>query len=724
MQDAWTISIDERWIAWLTFDVPDRSVNVFSERSLAELDERLAELEINEAIKAVAIRSGKDDSFIVGADIDELASIENEEDALYKSQGGHAIFARLAALPVPTVAVIHGNCLGGGLEFSLACTYRLVTGDPATRLGLPEVNLGILPGWGGTQRLPRLIGLPAALGMILTGRPVDARKARRLGLADGTVAQAFMQQQAGDFIDTVLKRSGRRAVERKRRKARGRVGRLLSETATGRAIACRSARRSVMKKTHGNYPAPLEALAVMRRTAAGPLSDEGVAIEQAGFAKLACTPISRNLVWLFQSSQRLRKLETGKEKHRVAPKRGAVVGAGIMGGGIAWAMSSRAGIPVRLKDISWDAVESGMAAAARMNKSLLKRRRMLPGEMSVAMHRIHPTLDYTGFEGVDVVVEAVVENLAIKQHVLREIEQHVAGDTIIATNTSSLPLADLQSALSNPKRFVGLHFFNPVNRMPLVEVVGTKKTSARTIASAVELVKAMGKTPVVVGDCAGFLVNRILLPYLIESAWMFQEGVALTRIDQLLERFGMPMGPLALVDEVGIDVGYKVACVLERAYGDRMHVPDALGAVVDSGELLGRKSGMGFYRYEKKGDRTPNPDVTRIVEAACARDGITVGAPADETIVDRAILIMVNEAARCLEEGVVEDAESLDMAMVMGTGFAPFRGGLLRYADELGLDTVARRLEELAAACGERFEPTDLIRQMARRGDRFHNDAA
>jgi len=718
--NSWTLHVDSDWIAWLTFDLPGSSVNKFTEASMSELAERLDQLATDEAIKAVAIRSGKSDSFIVGADIDELAAIRTTSDALSKAKRGHEVFAKFARLPVPTIAVIHGAALGGGLEMALACDYRLVTDDPGTSLGLPEVNLGIIPGWGGTQRLPHVVGLSAALPMILTGKPVNARKAYRLGLADGIVPRAFLEQRTRQFIERILRGSGRRSVLRRREAVRPRVARVLDRWGLGRRTICRVAKRQVMSKTRGQYPAPLEALSVLRRTYKPTTPPDGYDVEARAFSRLACSPISRNLVWLFQASQRLKR--AGRDdRGSVTVEAGdhaAVVGAGIMGGGIAWALS-RGGMHVRMKDLEWGAVASGMAAAARMYGAMVKRRKISTREQGLAMLRITGTVDYTGLDTAKVVIEAVVEDLEIKKRVLREIEEHVSPETIICTNTSSLPLNELASGLKHPKRFAGLHFFNPVNRMQLIEVVGARKTSRRTVMTLVELCRLMGKTPVVVGDCPGFLVNRILLPYLIESAWMFEQGVSIQRIDSALERFGMPMGPLALVDEVGIDVGYKVAKVLESAYGERMHVADVLGRVVESGELTGRKSGRGFYLYNRK-DRKPNPRLTELTADARRRDGLSEADLGEDEIVDRAVLIMVNEAARCLDEGIIDDPEKLDLAMVLGTGFAPFRGGLLRYADERGLEPIRQRLEELALMYGDRFRPVPLIEKIARRGGRFH----
>jgi 3-hydroxyacyl-CoA dehydrogenase/enoyl-CoA hydratase/3-hydroxybutyryl-CoA epimerase len=665
------------------------------------------------------IRSGKKDSFIVGADIDELARIADEDDARAKAEAGKAVFSRLAALSVPTVAVIHGACLGGGLELALACRYRLVTDHPKTSLGLPEVNLGIIPGWGGTMRLPRLVGLPQALTMICAGKPAKGRRAYKIGLADAVAAPPFVEDETRRFIDRVLTRKGAAEVLKRRRQRQPRMMRLMAATPLTRALIYRQTHKQIRKRTKGHYPAPLAALGAVRAAYGRGAPPTDSTAETDAFARLVCTPISRNLVWLFHANQSMKKAGTAGG----APvQRAAVVGAGIMGSGIAWAFAN-AGITVRLRDVDWDAVGRGMGKAAGAFRALVKRRKMTDGQMNLAMHRIAPTVDYTGFGDVEVVIEAVAEDLEIKKKVLREIEQHVGPDTIIATNTSSLSMADLADSMERPQRFVGLHFFNPVNRMPLVEVVAEKRTSPETVAAATELMRRLDKIPMVVSDCAGFLVNRILLPYLVESAWMFEEGADARRIDGLLESFGMPMGPLALCDEVGLDIGYKVAKVLETAYGDRMHVPEALGAVAETSDCLGRKSGCGFYRY-RNGHKKPNRRVERLAKQARHADGVTARELTDDEIIDRAILIMVNEAARCLQEHVVDDPAQLDMAMVMGTGFAPFRGGLLRYADERGVADIKKRLEELTEKFGDRFQTAPLLEEIADHGGHFHHAAA
>lgn len=716
---AWSLDIDSNWIAWLTFDAPDEKVNTFNAQSMADLDSILDQLARNEAIKAIAIRSGKDINFIAGADISELAKLTTPEEAKAIGLRGQNVFAKLTAMPVPTVAVIHGSCMGGGLELALACHYRIVTDDPKTTLALPEVKLGILPAWNGTCRLPRLIGLAAAMDMILAGKTLVAKQAQKCGLADRIIAKVFLEQHTTEFIDTILRRSGKRAVQLKRKRARKRLMKLMEATPMGRALMYRAAKKTVLAKTHGHYPAPLKTIEVLRKTYKRTTIEQGGIIEADALAELALSSESRNLVWLFEASQRSKKAintVAGKSDHDLS--HAAIIGAGIMGSGIAWACA-HAGMDVRIKDMNYDAITKGTSSIASMFHALVKRRKMTAAQYNMAMHRVTGTTDYSGFAQANVVIEAIVENLDIKIKVLREIEEHVSDDCIICTNTSSLPLNVIAATLKRPQRFLGLHFFNPVNRMPLVEIVPSNRTSPQTVAAAVQLVKSMQKTPTVVGSCAGFLVNRILVPYLVESAWMLQEGAAPQRIDNLLVEFGMPMGPLELIDEVGIDVGHTVAKVLENAYGERMKVPAGLSAIAASGEFLGKKTKHGIYLYTKK-DRKPNPAIRALVNNAQQSQRAVTHQLSDADIVDRAILLMVNEAARCLEENIAPDPESLDMAMVFGTGFAPFRGGLLRYADERGVANVRNRLNELAAMYGERFAPAPLIDQIASSGGQFY----
>ena len=719
MNGAWTYEVDDQWIGWVRFDLPGEKVNKFTAAVMKELDGLLDQVAADQSVKAVVFVSGKPDSFIVGADINELAEISDETDALGKAKAGQRVFDKIAALRVPTVAVVHGACMGGGTELALACDYRLASDDPKTTIALPEVNLGILPGWGGTQRMPRLIGLAQGLTLVMTGKPAVGKKALKLGLVDGLVAKAFLRDQAGAFVGQVLTGKGRRNVGKKRKQAIGRLMRLVQWLPPTRSLIFKKAEKQVLEKTKGHYPAPIKALGVIRETY-GSKIDEGLDVEARAFSELAMTEVSRNLVWLFGATQRAKK--AGGDGGEVADvRRAAVVGAGVMGGGIAWALSN-AGIDVRMKDIAWDAVAKGYASASKMFDAMIKRRKMTKGEMALAMHRISGTVGYEGFGKVDAVIEAVVEDMQIKKKVLAEVETKVPGDALICTNTSSLPVSEMAEALQHPERFVGLHFFNPVNRMPLVEVIAGRKTSEQTIVRAAELAKKLGKTVVVVRDSVGFLVNRVLLPYVNESVRMFEEGAGVQRVDRLIEKFGMPMGPFTLADEVGLDVGLKVARVLEGAFGDRMHVAGVLGEAVETRGVKGKKAGAGFYVWDGK-KKSVNDALASLAKTnghAPPPEGGDRSGLTDEQVVDRAILTMVNEAARCLEEGIVDGAEQVDIAMLMGTGFAPFRGGLLRWADHVGIKEVDERLTRLAEQFGDRFEPAPLIKKLAAEDGTFY----
>ena len=710
MQGHWNLETDDAGIAWLTIDVPGAKVNTLGSAVLSSLDEIIEDVDLDDRIRALVIISGKPEGFIAGADLDELESIDDPDRARELAQFGQSVFNKVAALKTPTIAAIHGACMGGGTELALACDFRIATDDPKTKIGLPEVNLGLIPGWGGTTRLPRLIGLAAAMDMILAGRQISVRKARRIALIDGTAAKAFMRENVAAFVESILTAKGREKVANKRKRAQSNAMRLMASNPLTRSVMFRQAEKTVMKKTQGHYPAPLRAIDIMRRTYGKSLVS-GLRAEADAVAELGTSDTCRNLVRLFKITQRLKRSpETGKKYGDVT--HAAVLGAGPMGGGIAWALAN-AGINVRLKDLNWEALRAGMAAASGMFRAKVKRRRMTKDAMNVAMHRISCTTDSTGLSRVDAVIEAVVENIEIKQKVLADLEQHVPRHAIICTNTSSLPLDELSASLKHQDRFVGLHFFNPVNRMQLVEVIPGPKTSADALARAVNLVLQMGKTPVVAGACAGFLVNRILVPYLTESARMFEEGVDADRIDHALLDFGMPMGPLKLADEVGLDVGAKVAAVLADAYGDRMNVPAILSELAKDPEALGKKSGRGIYIHDN-GHTRPNPDVTEHK----LRTAKHLHTP-DGDIVDRAVLIMVNEAARCIEEGVVADPEALDAAMVLGTGFAPFRGGVVQYAEARGVKEIVERLEQLAETHGPRFKPAPLLEKIASNGGRF-----
>ncbi|MCW8995000.1 MAG: 3-hydroxyacyl-CoA dehydrogenase NAD-binding domain-containing protein [Psychromonas sp.] len=709
-----TIRVEKtEWLVRVIFDLPGEKVNKLSSAVMVELEQVVRALSHDSRCEVISFESAKKDIFIAGADIAEFSSIESQSTALSKVQAGQALFSFIADLPQTTVAVIDGACIGGGCELALACDFRMASDNPKTQIGLVEVQLGIIPGWGGTQRLPRLIGLPAALQIILPGKTVDARKAKRIKLVDHLVSAALVEEEQQLFLQK-LRDSAFCLSLKKKRKAQGKIAALkeaLLETTLGRALVIKQARKKVLKKTKGFYPAPLAVLDLLSTKCT---LSEGLEKERIAFAKLAVSEVSRNLVALFFLQQQLKKAPGADfSGETVLPKAAAVLGAGVMGGGIAWLMSSR-GLAVRMKDISWDAIALGYAEAAGYFAQLKKRRRIKQRQIDHAMNRIGAAVDYHGFSDVDIVIEAVVENMEIKKQVLAESELYLADSALLFSNTSALSITEMASALQRPANFCGMHFFNPVNRMPLVEIVRGERSSEATLANAVAMVKAWGKMPVVVKDSPGFLVNRILLPYINEAAYLLQEGADIEMLDKTLIEFGMPLGPFELVDQVGIDVGYKVAKILEDGFGARMATCPLLTTVFDDLQLLGKKGGAGFYKY---GGKAP------VVNPAIARFATDRGdkTPSAEEITERLLILMVNEAARCLDEGVVGSAGELDFAMIMGTGFPAWRGGLCRWADNFGLKKIVNKCDRFNAVIDERYQVSPYLRELVSSGRSFYS---
>jgi len=694
---------DHDGYALVRFDTPGEKVNLISEAWLGRLSEILDALEAEAAtgsLHGVLFASGKKGVFLAGADVNQFVEVAATSDAVAaaaRARRGQAVFSRIAALPVPTLAAINGACLGGGLEMALACTARLAADAPEVSIGLPEVRLGLIPGWGGTQRLPRLIGASRALDLILTGRTLTGRKAARLGVVDGVVPAEGLEHSAlGELGRLIARGPGRRPSWS-----------LADRVALARPLVFWMARRGVLAQTKGRYPAPLAALDVVRRGLAGPI-DRGLDLEAARVGELLVGDVSRNLVAIFLSS---RATAPPGEKEPRAPRRRpieriGVLGAGAMGAGIA-AVAAMRSVPVRLKDVSAEALGRGMKqvhayAAKASRKGILPRHEAPLREALVA-----PSLDSTGLARCDLVIEAVVENLDVKRAVLAEMEQLLDPEALFATNTSSLSVAAIAEGASRPGRVLGLHFFNPVEKMPLVEVVRAPSTDPEAVSAAVALARRLGKTPVVVGDTPGFIVNRILMPYLSEAMQLLSEGAATERIDRALEDFGMPMGPLALLDQIGIDVAAKVADVLHEAFAGRPSPPGdgrLLHALREAG-LLGAKSGRGFYVHRGRGRRRVNPAAAALVKAR----GSAAPEPAD--VVARLVDAMINEAALLLEEKAVQGPEVIDLAMIFGAGFPPYRGGLLRHADSVGAQRVAARLRSRG------IEPSKLLEA----GGRFHS---
>lgn len=696
-----TLSVDPGGLAQLVFDAPDRSANVLTEQVMDRLARLLSEIRDGcEAgtIRGVLVRSAKA-SFIVGADIDAIADIDSPDEGAETARLGQAVFLELERLPVPTVAAVHGACMGGGTELALACRYRVASDAPETRIGLPEVQLGILPAWGGTVRLPRLLGLRAALDLLLTGKTVRGRKAERVGLVDEVLPHDLFGELAEAFLREIIE--GR---ERSAGPARGIAARLVEDTAPGRRIVLAAARRRVLDRTGGHYPAPLRILDVLR-SSLGRSVEKALEAEARAAGELIASRVSKNLVHVF----RLRE-STKKGAHVSAEPRPvselAVVGAGTMGGGIAQ-LAAFHGLRVRLKDIHTEALSLALHHAASLFDSAVAKRKMSRREAEQTMDRISGGLDYAGFGPSDLVVEAVVERMDVKRTIFRELESKVGEACVLATNTSSLSVDEMAEALGSPGRLAGMHFFNPVHKMPLVEVVRGPRTDDAAVATVYALAVRLGKVPVIVRDGPGFLVNRVLGPYLNEAGHLLGEGATVEAIDGALTAFGMPMGPLRLLDEVGIDIARHAGQTLHHAFGERLAPARALVSLGESGRL-GRKGGVGFYRYEKGREAGVDTDV---YEASGVRPGAGPDL-APETIRDRLVLVMVNEAARALADGIADSAADVDLGMIMGTGFPPFRGGLLRYADDLHPRTVVERLERYEEALGIRFAPAPLLREL------------
>jgi 3-hydroxyacyl-CoA dehydrogenase/enoyl-CoA hydratase/3-hydroxybutyryl-CoA epimerase len=709
----------ERGIVHLVMDDPGRKVNVLDEPAFASLEAALSELEAMHGLAGVVVRSGKPGSFVAGADVQAIGSLTDRARVIEIVHRAHAAFDRLAELPAPTVAAIDGVCLGGGTELALACDSRIATEEPQTQIGLPEVLLGIFPGFGGTTRLPRLVGVSAALDLILSGRALDGRRAERMGLVARSVPAAWLIEHA----EARLAQLAQRPKPRRRDGYRPRsfAARLVDSTPFGRSIAFSRARTMTKARTGGNYPAPFAAIRVMQHGFGQPLG-RGFELEANEVSDLVVGPVCKNLVRIFLLSEAAKKapvVPNGAIEPQ-AISRLALVGAGVMGGGIA-ELASRVGIEVRVRDVNAASLTRALQTARSLVDDRLRRRKGPPAvrgrERDAQLARIQPTLELSGVGRADFVIEAVVEDIDVKRRVFAELEVRSHPESVLATNTSSLAVSSLAEGLQHPQRFCGFHFFNPVHRMPLVEVVRGRHTSDATLVTAVALARRMGKTPVVVRDAPGFVVNRILMPYLREAMYLLEEGYRLRDIDLSMRAFGMPMGPFEVLDEVGLDVAKKVAAILGQAFPDRMEAAPALDKLVAAGRL-GRKSGAGFYRY-RGSERRVDPRLARRIGIARGRHGATT-----EPLSDRMVLAMVNEAARCLEDGIVADAGAIDLAMIFGAGFPPFRGGPLRHADALGLPRVESRLTALRAEKGPRFEPARRIIELARDGGTFTQPVA
>lgn len=712
-------------VALVTLDAPGEPVNTISLELGDEMGRLWPRLRRRGDVEAIVIASAKPDNFVAGAKLQALQQVRSARHATDLAASAQVIFDEIAASPKPVIAAIDGAALGGGLELALACHYRIASRNPKTRLGLPETQLGLIPGAGGTQRLPRLVGLQRGLELILTGRQLDPVRALRIGLVDEVVPQPILLpvalQRAREFAGgRPLPARRREGLRERLEKGRADKDLLLSlaleSNPVGRRILLRQAKKKALEKSRGHYPAIPAAIDAVRVGLEQGM-EKGLQKEAELFGELAVSDVARQLTRIFFAQQALKK-ETGVDDPEVRPRpveRVAVLGGGLMGGGIAYVTAAVARKAVRIKEKDDEGLGRGFAHVRRLLDDRVRRRRIDRLEREEVMGRITGTTGLDGLERADVVIEAVYEDLALKQRLLREVEAVTGPETIFASNTSTLPISKIAEASSRPETVVGMHYFSPVHRMPLLEVVRGEMTAPWVVATAVALGKAQGKTVIVVADGPGFYTSRILAPYLNEAAWLLTEGAEIGAIDEALVDWGFPVGPMLLLDEVGIDVAQKASQTLFEAFGDRMRPPEALQRVVADGRL-GRKSGKGFYLWGHR-RKEPDPSLYELLPEGEKRRRIGV-----DEIRERLTLQFCNEAARCLGEGIVRSPRDGDVGAIFGLGFPPFRGGPFRYMDGLGAGEVVRRLREWEQRLGPRFHPAEILVEMAERGGRFYEE--
>ncbi|HJU90791.1 MAG TPA: fatty acid oxidation complex subunit alpha FadJ [Gemmatimonadaceae bacterium] len=710
-ENALSVEMEDGGIAVIVFDLPNEPVNKFNRKVKDEFVSTFERLEADPAVRGVVLISGKPDMYIAGADIEEFLEIKSAADAERLSIDGQTMLNRISRGRLSVVAAIDGPCLGGGLEASLAMAYRIATDNPKTILALPEVQLGLIPGAGGTQRLPRTVGLRNALDMILTGKNVRAKKALQIGLIDELVHPSILRAVAVDRARQLA--DGK--IKRRRPRSHGPADLVLEDNPIGRAVVLRQAREMTVKKSKGHYPAPLAAIEAIQSGYADGF-EKGLAEEARLFGEMAMTDVSRELIFLFFATT-ASKRDPGVEGRAPTPKevnKLGVLGAGFMGSGIA-VVAAQQGTPVRMKDAKREAVGRGLKAARDVLKEKLKRKQITRRQFDDQMILISGTTEYTGFGNVDLLIEAVFEDLQVKHGVVREVEGIIPRHAIFASNTSTIPIARIADVSKRPDQFIGMHFFSPVHKMPLLEVIVTERTSAETVVTTVAYGKKLGKTVIVVNDSPGFYVNRILSPYVNEAGRLLDEGVAVDAIDKALVDFGFPVGPLTLIDEVGLDIARKSGEVMYEAFGERMAPSSSIRKVVEAGRL-GRKGKKGFYKYDDAGKKGGvDESVYELFGVGQNRKEMSA-----QEIQERCVLAMCNEAVLCLQEGVLRKVVDGDIGAVFGIGFPPFRGGPFRYLQSVGLPTVEKVLERLHGDFAPRYEAADLLVRMARAGDRFY----
>jgi 3-hydroxyacyl-CoA dehydrogenase/enoyl-CoA hydratase/3-hydroxybutyryl-CoA epimerase len=710
---AFSLIRQENGIAHLIMDVVGDSMNTLKAEFADQVTEVLSEIKNDSSITGLILCSGKQDSFVVGADINMINNCKTKEEVIALAHQAQKTLLGLEQLNIPVIAAIHGACLGGGLELAMACHARVCSDSSKTVLGLPEVQLGLLPGGGGTQRLPKLVGVQKALDMMLTGKQLRAKQALKVGLVNDVVPSSILiataEQMAleGNFKQKTVYKSSL-------------ANKFLEGTSLGRSVVYKQAEKKVLSKTKGNYPAPAKIIDCVK-VGMEQSSIKGYQLEAESFSTLAMSDVSAQLRHLFFATTVMKKEEGVTNVSPEKITKVGVLGGGLMGGGIAFVTATKANIPTRIKDIGHKGIGHAIKYSFDLLDKKVKRRFILKSEMQKQLSMITGTIDYSGFRNIDIVIEAVFEDLALKQNMVVEVEQHTNASTIFASNTSSLPIEQIAAKAARPENVIGLHYFSPVDKMPLVEIIphqsSTGKTSDQTISTTVAFAKKQGKTPIVVKDKAGFYVNRILAPYMNEAAILLLAGEPIDKIDKALVNFGFPVGPMQLLDEVGIDVGAKISPILQAELGERFKAPAAFDKLLDDGRL-GKKANKGFYLYDKK----MNKGIKGLFKQKTKQVDLSiydllglnpVGNLSANEIAKRCTYMMLNEAARCVDEGVVRNARDGDIGAIFGIGFPPFLGGPLRYIDKVGASTIVEQLTQWTKQYGERYTPCDALISMA-----------
>ncbi|MCF8779603.1 fatty acid oxidation complex subunit alpha FadJ [Vibrio sp. IRLE0018] len=700
-QKAFNLKIDEQNIAWLGIDVPNEKMNTLQAAFAEEMKAIFSQLKDSSGLKGLIIHSLKPDNFVAGADVRMLEACKTAPEAEALARQGQELFQQLSDLPYPVVAAIHGPCLGGGLELALACDFRVCSDDDITRLGLPEVQLGLLPGSGGTQRLPRLIGLLPSLDLILTGKQLRAKKAKKLGVVDECVPQTILLDVAKQLVEKGKKRAKQKVSTKEK---------LLSGSGLGRKFVFEQAAKKTHEKTRGNYPATVAILHVIQHGLEKGMK-QGLELEAKRFGELVMSNESKALRSIFFATTEMKK-ETGSDAKPSQVSMVGVLGGGLMGAGIGHVTVGKAKVPARIKDVSNDGVLNALKYNHKLFDKQYKRRILSKAQLQSKMMQLSGGTDFTSFNRTDVVIEAVFEDLTLKQQMVADIEANAKPETIFATNTSSLPIHKIAEKAQRPENVVGLHYFSPVEKMPLVEVIPHETTSQETIATVVALAKKQGKTPIVVKDQAGFFVNRILAPYMNESAHILLANEPIEKIDSALLDFGFPVGPITLLDEVGVDIGAKIMPILVAELGARFKGPDVFDVLLNDGRK-GRKSGKGFYTYKGK-KKEVDKSVYKLLKLT------PESKLSDKDIALRCVLPMLNEAVRCLDDGIIRSPRDGDIGAIFGIGFPPFLGGPFRYMDQFGLKELVEKMNQLAEKYGDRFAPCDGLLTRAGEGRKFY----